>query len=124
MMSIKENKYNNTLSQIKYYYGVSEQCSVYLYHRALRSKKKDNRYMPWYLQLQNAIVKLDKCNNVDWENIIFGKEYITLEKNNIILSNMSKTVVFKWTEDVDNGWNIVTSKKKRKNNITNIGLFI
>jgi len=40
MSKEERKKYIETLKQIRNYYGVSEQCASYLFHRALRSKKK------------------------------------------------------------------------------------
>jgi len=127
MSKEERKKYIETLKQIRNYYGVSEQCASYLFHRALRSKKKSHKYMTWYLQLQNAIVTLDKHPDINWKNITFGKEYFILKKYNINISEMSKEISFKWVENYtpDDDWTLVTNKKNNKiYNITEVGLLL
>lgn len=131
--------YNKAISEISEYYGVSKICSMYLYHRALRSKRSDSTYMMWNVKLQNALVKADKCIGLDWNKILFGNEEENLRTHGISVDEMSETV-FKWvdddvkaltsetTEDND-GWQTVIKKKKNKNpirkyNFTYAGLFV
>lgn len=106
--------YKKVLGDIKNYFGVSEQCSQYLYHRSLRSRRQDSNFLEWNIKLQNAIVKADKCLGIAWEKIIFGEEKQELKRHGILLEDMPSTV-FKWNEEEESEWKVVTYKKIKRN---------
>ena len=122
--ALKAELYKTSLSSIGKYFGVSELCSLYLYHRSFRSRRKDEKHMQWNVKLQNALIKADKCLGIDWNDIRFGEEVKNLESHGIIVDEMPNTV-FKWTDDDEeeekakpaadaDGWTTVTSKKRKK----------
>jgi hypothetical protein len=136
--------YKSDILLIGKYFGVSDECASYLYHRSFRCKRKDNKYMPWDIKLQNAIVKADKCMGLNWNNIHFGQEYDEFANHGIIIEEMSDKV-FKWinndnsndnsnansndnSNDNRNKWITVSRKKKKKKTdimlIKRPGLFI
>ncbi len=105
---------------ISEYYGVSETCASYMYHRAYRSRRRDEKKMYFNLKLQNALVKADKCLGIEWEKIYFDTEVEQLEEFGITLDDQPDTV-FSWNEESDSKktesndeWITVVSKKKRK----------
>lgn len=117
--------YESSLKHIAKYYGVSNECASYLYYRAFRSRRKDDRYMAWTVKLQNAIVKADKCLGIDWEKVYFGEEEDNLSHHGIVIDEMEDKV-FRWNEDADNDqdsnsntssnnseWTIVRKKTKK-----------
>jgi hypothetical protein len=123
--------YRENIQNISKWFGVSEICSKYLYHRAMRSKRKDVTHLDWSVKLQNALVRADRCLGIDWERMFFGKEEDVLATHGIVLDEMPDTV-FRWdvpesenknTGDVDNGtdnldgWTTIkkTKKPKKKN---------
>jgi hypothetical protein len=106
--------YKKVLCDIENYFGVSYQCAQYIYHRALRSKRQDSNFLEWDVKLQNAIVKADKCLGIVWEKIIFGKEESELKQHGILLEDMPNTV-FKWNEEEESEWKVVTHKKIKRN---------
>jgi hypothetical protein len=55
--------------------------------------------MEWTVQLQNAIVKVDKCKDVNWDSINFGNEPVILERYGIIMTEMPDTV-FRWPTEL------------------------
>jgi hypothetical protein len=118
------DNYSQNINDICEYFGVSQVCARYLYHRAIRSKRHDETYLPWSIKLQNALVKADKCLGVEWDKIMFGNEEIMLKNYGIIIDEMDEQV-FRWTPkedepdvkatksdvaDVD-PWQVVTKKK-------------
>ncbi len=117
--------YKKILEEIEKYFGVSTLCAQYLFHRALRSKRNDDNFLPWNVKLQNALIKADKCLGIVWEKIIFGDEEDELKKHGLYLEDMPDTV-FKWIETEDQEdceWKVVSYKKnKYKNDFTKIGL--
>jgi hypothetical protein len=124
--------YKKTISSIEEYYKVSNVCAKYLYHRALRCKRKDESYMYWDIKLQNAIVLADRCLGIEWEKMLFGKEEDLLLSHGIRLDEMEDTT-FRWDmedndekeEDNDDGWTKVTKKPKKNNSsFINIGLIL
>jgi len=115
------DRYSATINEIQQYFGISSDCAKYLFHRALRCRKKDDTFLEWSLALQNAIVKADKCLGINWDTIIFGQEEELLAVHGIHLKEMTKSV-FRWSEVLDdsNEWKVVTKKKKKmKFTITN-----
>ena len=113
------------LQSIMNFYNVSEECADYLYTRASRSKRKGLKYMPWNIQLQNAIVKADKCLGLEWDKLQFGQEAETLKYRGIIVNEMP-IIIFKWNknctlnEEELNEWTTVINKKNKKKNRNNI----
>ena len=112
------NSYQATLDLIRDYFGVSDTCASYLYHRSFRSKRKDDKYMLWNVKLQNALIKADKCLGLDWTALQFGQEYEELAKHGILVDEMEDSV-FKWDVPFD-GWTVVSNKKAKKK--INLGL--
>lgn len=121
--------YKNNIRSISEYFGISEICAKYIYHRALRSKRKcdDPKYIPYSVKLQNSLVLADKCLGIDWEKILFGKEDEMLLTHGIVIDEQDSTV-FRWTSDTykeeptnpntddGDGWQKVVKKKTKKNN--------
>jgi len=111
-------KYQATIKELTEYFGVSQICAQYLYHRALRSKRKDDRFLPWNIKLQNALVKADKCLGINWEKVFFGQEEEYLLLHGIKVDDQLNAV-FRWTaleesEESDPEWTLVVNKKKSK----------
>lgn len=114
--------YQQTIKDIQLYFGVSETCAMYLYHRAKRSKRKDETFLEWNIKLQNALVKADKCLGINWEKIHFGTEETELLTHGIDVNEMDNNV-FKWTEEENEGW-ISVKKKKHNYRFLHTGLII
>jgi len=99
------------------YYNVNVDCATYLYFRAMRSKRLDDKYIPFSLQIQNAIIKADKCYNFSWDSMKFGDEAYALNKYgidlNIQLTDGDTKKVFKWYGDEKD--NIIYKKKDTTN---------
>ncbi len=93
-----------------------------MYHRALRSKRSDNNYVEWNIQLQNALVRADRCLGIIWEKVIFGREYEELTLHGIDINEMPN-YVFKWNlgnaygNNADIEWKTVERKKSKKKNL-------
>lgn len=120
--------YTESLKSISEYFGVSEMCALYLFHRSFRSRRKDSQILEWTVQLQNALVKADRCIGVAWDKIYFGYEEDVLEQHGIIVNEMPGTV-FRWSINDDhviktklksealsdnNGWTTVSKKNHSK----------
>jgi hypothetical protein len=139
-----EDFYKQTLAEISLYFNVSDACAMYMFHRAKRSKRKDDSYMKWSLQLQNALVKSDKSLGLNWESIHFGLESKELLFYGINIYELSSVETFRWissdsskviapadaiTRD-DNEWITVKPKKdksKKKNiqyKFTSVGIIV
>jgi hypothetical protein len=88
--------YEKRIEIIRDYFGVSEMCAIYLYHRRRRGvpwyKPGEPKYLEWSIQLQNAILHLDTIHAFDWHGLEFGYEEIHFTKNNIDLNSMSTEV--------------------------------
>ena len=118
--------YENTLADIRSHFGVSQECAKYIFHRVIRHRKKDEKYIEWTLQLQNALVKADKCLGLNWDSLIFGKEEEQLATHGIHLKEMENTV-FKWTADTsesDDEWTTVKKKRKPKKFTNNLSIYV
>ena len=72
---------------ISEYLGISKEAALYIYLRKKRSWKKhnDHKYLRWSIQLQNALVKADKCIGFDWQKLQFGEEETELIKHGITI---------------------------------------
>ena len=133
----KTELYKACIDSISKYFGVTNDCASYLYHRSFRSKRKDDKYLDWNIKLQNAIVKVDKCMGIDWTNVYFGIEEKEFSNHGIIIDEMDEKV-FRWgvssdlcdlqdNQDVINDdtssqkW-VTVSHKKKKNKNNNISL--
>jgi hypothetical protein len=117
--------YTKSMKSISTYFGVSEMCSMYLFHRSFRSRRKDMQFLAWTVQLQNALVKASRCVGVNWDEIYFGYEETALKQHGIVINEMPETV-FRWsiedkriikiktetTTSDDNGWTTVSKKKR------------
>ena len=112
--------YEERLSIIMSFLGISKSAATFIYHRKRRGypfkKKGDSKYLEWTLQLQNALVKADECIGWDWDEIRFGDEAKTLSKYDIILNEQSSKETFKneKPEDDNDGWTVVKNTKKIK----------
>lgn len=89
--------YEGKIKIIQEYFGISELCAIYLYHRRRRGipwhKPSDPKYLEWSIQLQNAIICLDTITGFDWRGLEFGYEEIQFIKNNIDISKMPESIV-------------------------------
>lgn len=88
--------YEDKIKIIQDYFGVSEICAIYLYHRRRRGvpwhKFSDPKYLEWSIQLQNAIIYLDTIAGFDWHSLEFGFEEIQFTKNGIDVNQMDKKI--------------------------------
>jgi hypothetical protein len=131
----KVELYNKSLKAIEEYFGVSRICAGYLFHRAFRSRRRDEKHLEWNIQLQNAVVKADKCLGLEWDKVEFAKEQDEFSKHGIIIDEMDNSV-FRWVSEEDDDdykspeeqsseWTVVSRKRKKTSNrkkIRNIGL--
>jgi hypothetical protein len=97
---IKKNTgitYEDRIGLIQEYFGVSELCAIYLYHRRRRGvpwhKPSDPKYLDWSIAFQNALICLDTITGFDWRSLEFGYEEIQFVKNNIDLAKMPEQVI-------------------------------
>jgi hypothetical protein len=124
---------NEVISLTEKYFNISGDAAKYLCYRAVRStfSRQHKKYMPYTLQMQNALVLLDRCFGVVWERIIFGQERDYLLSHGIILEDVKDNVVLKvgdtcTQENKDLEWTVVTHKKYKKNDhaLVQIGIFV
>jgi hypothetical protein len=97
--------YEEKIKIIQEYFGVSEICAIYLYHRRRRGvpwhKPNDKKYLEWSIQLQNAIIYLDTIVGFDWHSLEFGFEEIQFTKHGIDLNKIDKKImVLSETSDI------------------------
>ena len=94
--SVYKLSYEKRIEIIREYFGVSEMCAIYLYHRRRRGvpwyKLGEPKYLEWSIQFQNAILHLDTVHAFDWRGLEFGYEEIQFIKNNIDLNSMSSEI--------------------------------
>ncbi len=111
------------IKAIEEYYSINHNTALYIYYRFLRSKRSDNKFLPWSIKLQNALVYADKTLGIDWINLKFEDENQVLE-NNCIDINEQPDYVFKWIENSE--WTVVSRKKNLnyKQIVKKIGLFV
>ena len=118
----KTPNYNEKLKAIKSYFKISDQACKYMYHRRRRGYpwKKDNTpgYIPWNIQIQNAIIKADNLTLFDWELLKFDNDIQILSEHGINVDDQLKTVQIGTLtinndikEEDDDGWTVVTTKK-------------
>ncbi len=116
------------INAIKEYYGISRNTALYIYYRFLRSKRTDDKYLPWTLQFQNALVYADKILGIDWINLKFEDENMILDKNGVDIDEIDNNTIFKWTDKMEqnNEWIQVSRKKKYdyKHTVKKLGLFV
>lgn len=113
--------YKQAIDELQNYFGISYVCSQYLYHRAIRSRRVDNKYLPWTIQLQNALVKADKCLGINWDRVFFGSEEQNLLVHGINIKDMPNNV-FRWNTEIllkqqesqNSEWITVSNKRKKK----------
>jgi hypothetical protein len=84
--------YNEKINIIGEFFGISPECSRYIYHRRRKGypykKKEDDDYLEWNIQIQNGFV-LGDLSNIDYTNIHFIGDIISLkEKYNIDITSM------------------------------------
>ena len=81
--------FDTRISAISEYLGISKDAALYIYLRKKRAmrKKSDTKYLAWNIQLQNALVKADKCIGFNWKTLEFGKEESELIKHGICMGN-------------------------------------
>lgn len=78
-------RYERNVQAVGLYYGVSNETARYMFHRA----KAVEKYGPWTLQLQNAIVKSNELlTPIRWKQVEFGHEVEALKKHGIIVEDM------------------------------------
>ena len=85
----------SAIEAIQQYFHVTEPCALYLYYRSFRSKRIDDKYLPWDIKIQNAIVKADRCLGLDWKTVMFGLEDNIFSSHGIIIDEMD-TRTFRW----------------------------
>ncbi len=129
MMATSKNpaadKYATTIAEIQEHFGVSIECAKYVFHRAVRNRKKDDKYLLWTVQLQNALIIADKCLGINWDSLVFGQEEDKLALQGIHIKDMSNSV-FQWSisDTNDNEWTTVAKKRKKKRFTLNVGIYI
>lgn len=124
--------YENCIESIQNYFNISTIAAKYIYHRRKHGLPyrniMDPKYLQWSNKLLNALLQADNIINLNWEDIIFGKEYENLALYGIIVDNCSDE--FPHTEDntssqpshheekssetESNEWVTVQSKHKQK----------
>jgi hypothetical protein len=89
--------YEEKIKIIQEYFGVSEICAIYIYHRRRRGapwyKPSNQKYLEWNIQLQNAIIYLDTIVGFDWYSLEFGFEEIQFAKNGIDINKMENKII-------------------------------
>ena len=126
--------YMKSIREMQEYFGISKVCAQYMFHRALRAKRTDEKHMPYTLQLQNALVKADKCLGINWERVFFGQEEDNLMSHGIKIQDQDDQVVFRWgwvevnqesQQEDDPEWTVVGKKKKEKTLLAaKIGIYV
>lgn len=126
--------YMKSIREMQEYFGISKVCAQYMFHRALRAKRTDEKHMPYTLQLQNALVKADKCLGINWERVFFGQEEDNLMSHGIKIQDQDGQVVFRWgwvevnqesQQEDDPEWTVVGKKKKEKTLLAaKIGIYV
>ena len=126
--------YGERIDAIEQFFGVSNICAIYLYHRRRRGvpwkTQGDPKYLEWNMQMQNSIIFLDTIIGFDWLSLEFGFEEIQFVKNNIYISKMStKPIVIGSrnenqvrTEDSDGFTKVSNSKKDITKELNKMGL--
>lgn len=127
-------RYRLTIKSIINYYNISKDCALYLYHRV-------SICPVWNIQLQNALVKLDKCG-VDWSGVSLNREDTILKGHGIILNEVAETDIIRHVgaktisssvsdEPDNNGWITVKKRNRRSHSrnydlglVSGTGLFI
>lgn len=91
-LSKKALAYDDKINLISSYFGISEICAKYLFHRRYRGfpfhKKNDPKFLAWSITLQNAIILLDTLVGFDWETLEFGYEELVFNKYDINIENI------------------------------------
>lgn len=125
---------------ISEYFGVKEETALYILHRRKRGfkrvlKQNEDMYLPWTIELQNAIILSDDYVGIDWNSVQFGKEEEVLNKHEIYLKDMPKKRI-RDTKPINeikcnlhepkknDGWTEVISKKKKRDDKKNVILFL
>jgi hypothetical protein len=126
--------YVKSIHEMQEYFGISKVCAQYLFHRALQARKTYEKHLPYTLQLQNALVKADKCLGINWECVFFGQEEVNLMTHGIKIHDQDNKIVFRWVEDShieslkveqEPGWTVVGKKKKEKTLLAaKIGIYV
>lgn len=137
------------IADLQVHFGVSNECAKYIFYRSIRHKKRDNKYIEWTLQLQNALIIADKCLGINWDALIFGQESDVLATHGIHVKDMG-TTVFRWTAGFDTAgvdtadktadsantdtredsgesaekWITVTKKRKPKKIVSNLCIYM
>jgi hypothetical protein len=116
------NLYKNKISAISSFFNVSNTAAKYMYHRRRKGfpyKKNDNlNFLPWTMQLQNALVKADTVTKWDWSNLSFHSDCETL-KDHCIDINLQPITLYKnkfnpfINQSHTDEWTLVTSSKKK-----------
>ena len=105
--------YEDKLSAIGLYFGVSDKASKYLYHRRRRGfpYKRDGmpRYLKWSTQLQNSLVKADQLSTWSWEDLEFECDVSKLAYAGLDIDKESDSIYVNKLADQD-GWSVVPTK--------------
>lgn len=101
---------------IKNYFAISYGAAAYIYVRRRSGepwiKPNEPEYLEWSLGLLNALIKLDKSKQYDWNNMHFGDEERILKMHDISLDN-KVTPLKKNSVASSNGWTKISYKKTR-----------
>lgn len=125
--------YENCIESIQNYFNISTIAAKYIYHRRKHGLPyrsfNDPKYLQWSNKLLNALLQADNIINLNWEDIIFGRESENLALYGIIVdecsnefphtednssSQQQQQVEEKSSETESNEWVTVQSKHKQK----------
>lgn len=119
----RQNLYKKQLYAISSFFNVSNSAAKYMYHRrrkGLPYKKNDDfNFLPWTIQLQNALVKADTVPEWDWENLTFYSDCETLKYHCIDIDSQPITLyknkpnTFNKPQLDADDWTLVSSSKKK-----------
>jgi len=130
--------YNEKINMLKKYFGISEECAKYMFHRRRRGfpfkKDGDVSYLEWSILLQNIIVladlHYDDFNSLEFSNDISELlNYIdisTVSKTHTVCNKISNSDLNQKKDDV-NEWCLVSKKTSRsviKNHVKKMGFII
>jgi hypothetical protein len=102
------------------YFNVSKDAAKYMFHRRRMGypwkKNTDDNYLKWSIPIQNAFVKSDNLDVIDWKSVIFTNDIKILEENNINIEETNHEIhVNENNKNIKymdrEGWTVVTSKR-------------
>lgn len=109
----KALSYDDKIKLISEYFGVSETCAKYLFHRRYRGypfhKKNDSKYLAWSITLQNAIIILDTLVGFDWNTLEFGYEELVFNKYDINIEDIDDDPIRLVEETENTEWQEISN---------------